>query len=366
MGGSGNIVLLPELHLPGQHDQKTHGRWAGGDQFQAKPAPGQLGFEELVGVEGSFPELMPTKPERQPKPIKQRFNSAEDLRLAILDVRKQFRDEDREAQQYWNQLYVAQTNDPMLHEDPAWAAEYKRAWDDARAKSKRNFEATDYIIENYLRVDNPLTEDYLVPRLDKDTMMSIGEKASPAGESWYVIKKADAHQAIGELRSIIDRDVIPVGPKFGHIYVNGTENRSYCDVYNGIYIERLGTRNRYYSHDSNYRFTRDQIWHEMGHVIEMGDPGILKRTLEFFDQRTHKEQPKYFSDSAMRNEKFKRDKFIDKYMGKIYDGSGYNTTEILSCGLQYLCTYPATLAEEDPEYFRLIVDIIHGYSSKKS
>lgn len=344
-------------HLPGQHDQKTHGIWANPRR--------QLGFfEELGDEEGSFAGLAAQKPERQPKPVNRRFNSAEDLRLAILDVRKQFREEDLAAQEYWQKLYQAQRDSPGLHDDPAWAAEYKRAWDDSRAKAKRNFEATDYILENYLRVDNPLTNSYFVPRIDEDSMISpLGEKLER--KSYVSAKVSDLHLAMAELRSIIDEDALPVGPKFGHVYVNGTAGRSYCDRYNGIYIERLGHRNQYYTHEGNYRYTRDQIWHEMGHIIEMADPGIYQRTQEFFDIRTRKEQEKYFSDSAMRKEKFKKDRFIDKYMGKIYSGT-YNTTEILSCGLQYLATYPATLAEEDPEYFRLIVDILHGYSQREA
>ena len=53
----------------------------------------------------------------------------------------------------------------------------------------------------------------------------------------------------------------------------------------------------------------------------------------------------------------KKDKFIDPYMGKIYNDGA---TELLSMGLEMLYRNPTKLAREDPELFNLILKIING------
>ena len=58
----------------------------------------------------------------------------------------------------------------------------------------------------------------------------------------------------------------------------------------------------------------------------------------------------------------KPDKFIDPYMGKQYkkaDGS-YYATEVVSMGLEYMHSAPATLAMKDPEYFDFIFNLARG------
>lgn len=108
--------------------------------------------------------------------------------------------------------------------------------------------------------------------------------------------------------------------------------------------------------------TKDTTFHEMGHFIEEGNPAIGKAMREFFLRRTKGESIKPLSSvtgvlSYSKEEITKVDKFINAYMGKIYNTG---VTEILSMGIQTLLTKPAVLMRKDPEYFDLVVDVLRG------
>ena len=83
---------------------------------------------------------------------------------------------------------------------------------------------------------------------------------------------------------------------------------------------------------------------------------------EFLDKRGAGETPTFLNDLQPdrkydKTEKVFKDKFLDPYCGKIYSD---NSTEIVSMGLQYLTENPGKFADEDPEYFDLMIDILHG------
>jgi len=105
------------------------------------------------------------------------------------------------------------------------------------------------------------------------------------------------------------------------------------------------------------------IAHELGHVIEHKSKTIHNKVSQFFTKRTEADNIEQLSiitgnKSYGRSEVAKKDKFIDAYMGRIYQGKP--NTEILSMGLQMLVDDPYTLATKDPEYFDLIIGILHG------
>jgi len=107
---------------------------------------------------------------------------------------------------------------------------------------------------------------------------------------------------------------------------------------------------------------RISIAHEFGHHLEHNNPEIYKMAKEFLDKRGAGETPTFLNDLQPdrkydKTEKVFKDKFLDPYCGKIYSD---NSTEIVSMGLQYLTENPGKFADEDPEYFDLMIDILHG------
>jgi hypothetical protein len=109
--------------------------------------------------------------------------------------------------------------------------------------------------------------------------------------------------------------------------------------------------------------------HELGHVIEFSDPKVQKLAQGFLVKRTASEEPvemnsKFPNSGYDPSERGKKDDFeavFDEssayYIGKYYkDGS----TEVVSMGLQQLHRDPIKFAENDPEYFNLMVGILQG------
>lgn len=69
--------------------------------------------------------------------------------------------------------------------------------------------------------------------------------------------------------------------------------------------------------------------HELGHRMERCVPGLLKAESEFYARRTAGCQLEWLGSGYGRNEKARKDKFTDPYMGKDYGGSAY---ELFSMG----------------------------------
>lgn len=101
--------------------------------------------------------------------------------------------------------------------------------------------------------------------------------------------------------------------------------------------------------------------HELGHVIETQNNLVLKRMIDWRDDR--------INQARKRGEKIKEilpgefaweDKFFNPYVGKVYE---FKATEVFSMGMQALYE-PATFARmmrEDPEHFYLIWATLRGY-----
>jgi len=94
--------------------------------------------------------------------------------------------------------------------------------------------------------------------------------------------------------------------------------------------------------------------HELGHRFERVVPGILEIEKDFYEKRTAGETLKWLGPGYARDEKTRRDKFINKYIGKDYNGDAY---ELVSMGFEYAYTNPTKLWE-DEEYARWIYGIL--------
>lgn len=91
--------------------------------------------------------------------------------------------------------------------------------------------------------------------------------------------------------------------------------------------------------------------HELGHRFEDSVPDILRNERSFYTRRTFGEPKVPMGKGYDRDEFTRKDKFIDKYIGKEYEtGKDY---ELVSMGFQYAYTEPEKLAK-DPEFQKWI------------
>lgn len=85
-------------------------------------------------------------------------------------------------------------------------------------------------------------------------------------------------------------------------------------------------------------------FHELGHRFEQVIPGILEAEKEFYERRTAGESLKWLGGRYRYDEKAKKDKFLDPYIGKDYGGFAY---ELISTGFEYAFTDPTRLWEDE-------------------
>jgi len=103
------------------------------------------------------------------------------------------------------------------------------------------------------------------------------------------------------------------------------------------------------------------VVHELGHWLEDTDPAVLEKALAFYDRRTDGEDPAWLGDHYRRSERARRDQFLNSYMGKVYSSKGKRyATELVSMGLEMFFDDPAKLAQEDPDYFDFIYELVRG------
>lgn len=103
--------------------------------------------------------------------------------------------------------------------------------------------------------------------------------------------------------------------------------------------------------------SRDTVVHELGHWLEEINPDVHRKALEFYDRRTQGYALEWLGPGYDQHERTRRDKFIDEYMGKDYRRQA---TELVSMGIEYLHTKPATLARRDPDMFDWVFNLVRG------
>jgi hypothetical protein len=103
------------------------------------------------------------------------------------------------------------------------------------------------------------------------------------------------------------------------------------------------------------------IVHEFGHCLEHQDRNARENSDVFYNYRTESEERRPLKEvnSAYKDDEFyKKDEFFDPYCGKDY--GEYGVSELISMGLQKLHTNPVQFAQEDGEYFDMIVCCLYG------
>jgi len=113
------------------------------------------------------------------------------------------------------------------------------------------------------------------------------------------------------------------------------------------------------------KYTMGDVAHEMGHVLELYHPGIMRMMKQFQASRTRGENYQLLSKlkkdhNYMDTECCRVGGFPDPYCGKVTKNG---TTEVFSMGLEFMLTDPVTFAHQDPEYFQIVMDCIHAIIS---
>lgn len=112
------------------------------------------------------------------------------------------------------------------------------------------------------------------------------------------------------------------------------------------------------------------ILHEMGHQLEHQNGRVADASRHFLEARTSGEDAQRMStvtgnSSYGSSEITRKDKFIDPYVGKAYEGA--RSTEVIAMGLEQMTGEGAVLAknmqnfrEKDPEHFALMYGVMTG------
>lgn len=106
------------------------------------------------------------------------------------------------------------------------------------------------------------------------------------------------------------------------------------------------------------------VVHELGHWLEDSSPKIFNEVTKFLQRRTKGEKAvplKQFNKRYDADEETRPDKFLDPYMGKVYETNGKRkASEVVSMGLELFYNDPAKLAEKDPDFFDFIYDLVRN------
>lgn len=100
-----------------------------------------------------------------------------------------------------------------------------------------------------------------------------------------------------------------------------------------------------------------EIFHELGHLWEDGNPEVLKAAVEFRDSRKSSEGAQKLKNGFGSDERAYPGNFINPYMGKVNpDGS----TEVISMGIQHFSSASemAVLRRGDPEMYNMMIGLI--------
>jgi hypothetical protein len=108
---------------------------------------------------------------------------------------------------------------------------------------------------------------------------------------------------------------------------------------------------------------KEDVFHELGHLLEADNPGIQKAAYEFLLSRATGDKTSLSNFTGIKGHKATKvypDHFIDPYVGLIYPGT--KDTELTSVGLQHFSNAynMAFLYKQDPEHFHFILGALNA------
>lgn len=131
-------------------------------------------------------------------------------------------------------------------------------------------------------------------------------------------------------------------------------------------IEKNTTGREFATDDSvsiSSKTARHVVFHEVGHHFEFSDSNLKKECLRFRDNRAE-EGGKLFQINKLTGNSYYsdrevgvKDKFIDHYVGKVYDDG---STEVFSMGIEKFADplFLAKFRQDDREHFELILNYL--------
>ena len=231
-----------------------------------------------------------------------------------------------------------------------------------------------------------VTAEWNKLRQDYETAQSGRKAPGATGSAAEFIKAQKAYvktkNALNQMIENARREVEIPQHEQGQVTFGSVDSRLRTAVESGA---RLATR---YTHaallpkvDVNYRSSdrpaykdgiihmdesaaESKIMHEITHGTEVQNPAVLAAAVAFLQYRAGTEQPKLLSkltgDQKYRaNEYAYEDQFAARggvhYMGKDYGGEA---TELLTRGIERLHADPVEFMQNDPEYFRFILQTL--------
>jgi len=136
------------------------------------------------------------------------------------------------------------------------------------------------------------------------------------------------------------------------------------DLRNGFDPAAMSISLKINSNQSNFC---SEIIHEIGHLIEASNESIRKKSFDFLKSRIIDNERIDFKKicrenllEIIENNNFEvyRGKFIDPYMGRVYENFHLPLSEVISVGLQAYWLNPTLFLIKDPEHFLLIEEIL--------
>jgi hypothetical protein len=224
-----------------------------------------------------------------------------------------------------------------------------------RATGRTSREKYDIAVAAQQKYHATLKEFKWIQKSERDRMVRIlalpAEAQGNPNDIVIAGYNANYRKAVSEatslVASLVHRDIMPRGIK-----VNGVKkNRAYyTNTIRAIHINK----------DTDV----STIVHEIVHDIEYSHPDVSARTKEFLFKRANGEPLKSLR-SLTGNKGFRRDEmtFEDEwkkrggshYMGKLYNRP---STELLTMGIERMLADAKGFAEQDPEYFRFMLEIL--------
>jgi SPP1 gp7 family putative phage head morphogenesis protein len=180
--------------------------------------------------------------------------------------------------------------------------------------------------------------DYNSAQWLKDTLSEVREMGS---DGLNVINhlnnsKSPMRQVVEDAYSFYPKDWVEKSIKRGNLTPKKVDRGYYSDWEQIIALSDRG---------GITSGSLQTAFHELGHRMEKAIPEILNAEKTFYNRRTANESLEWLGSGYSRNEKTRKDNFLDSYMGKDYGGTYY---ELVSMGFEYAYTNPRRLAQ-DPD-----------------
>ena len=305
----------------------------------AAPSMGFFYVSDLIKVEIPEPGKIP-KPGTKPKPIRKPIPRIKPQHRAAASVRADLDNMTKDAQE--RLMLLRNKNRDIM-------GEWKRHWDAQPMGGTEEYKIWRLRERAILDKRNAITDE--IWDINKKIGASFKEKIYISKKGYAIdphIGKGfnekgikNVNKGVKEFSKLVDESVL---------WPEDT----------GLFTRNLKMGGRAFHQGQSIHITNKDtpavVIHEMGHFLEEHSPGMHRKVMAFYDSRTVGEKAVSLGSGYGRGELTKKDKFIDKYMGKVYP----KASEIVSMGLQYFYNDPAKLAVKDPGMFDFIYNLVRG------